>query len=1347
MTITIEHSGGPSIILDTTRVGPQGPQGEQGETGPQGPTGDTGPQGPQGETGPQGDTGPGWTGGSYSASTGIVTFTSDDGLGFSTGDLRGADGADGATGATGATGAAGADGEDGDGFTGGSYNASTGVVTFTSDDGLGFSTGDLRGADGSDGATGPEGPQGATGATGAAGADGSDGADGLGWTGGSYNSGTGIVTFASDDGLGFSTGDLRGADGADGSDGATGPQGDPGTDGLGWTGGSYSAGTGVVTFTSDDGLGFSTGDLRGADGADGATGATGATGPQGETGAAGADGLGWTGGSYDSDTGQVTFTSDDGLGFSTGDLRASVVRVPVIEDFTENVATTNATSMTCTAPSGITAGDLLLLICYNGSTTGNNDYTTPTDWTLEHSSGDTDSDSMIVVFSKVAEGDETDISFTGLSGVQQHGVFYARVSGADDTDPVEVVGTNSISAGSTDSTCPAITTLTDKSLAFAVGVQDQPDGTLSSYPSGWTEGGDIYPGASTSGCAGAFATKEIATAGDTGAAVFTWSRSDGTNGVQFAVKPGAGSAPEDGLGWTGGSYNAGTGVVTFTSDDGLGFSTGDLRGADGADGTNGSDGSDGLGWTGGSYSAGTGVVTFTSDDGLGFSTGDLRGADGADGATGAAGADGDDGLGWTGGSYNAGTGIVTFASDDGLGFSTGDLRGATGATGATGPQGDPGADGDGFTGGSYDSNTGIITFTSDDGLGFATDDLRPDPTVGRYTNVGTTEPTDYPSRAYYLVGSDYFLLDEDRPTLAMFADGESEGLTFDTGTQTCTGDDWTAAMQAWVDYIIQRHTSDKPVAQFRPTLPDIPVGAGCYRISGSVDFSQFGQDTRRVVLDGSGAVFVGDGADKLMLDCTDAQWLTLKNFWGIGCEGSMPAEFIAVGRKTNSDTAANLQLFSCGTRGSTAVKSCFANAAYFDTGSEMTQGYGNYWSNDNTATDALGAAFDFINVTRYETPQTVTAATNANPAVFTIAGHGYSNGDTLVPCEADGLEGMTMDIVAYTVENVTTDTFTLKTRTAEVAFDGTSAGTFTGGRFAKEKYGSEHTDERLRPYFQVSALGKSEISCTYRSAGDTARFLGETKGMSFSRCYCIADEHPTELGFIDGGWWGLQDKHHAETYTGGTGTHYTANYLVQGYGSVTESFAIDCDMTTTTTHSDSRYLDRDVAITKFTFVGGKVGPYTDRLDSLTVLLQDAPTWWFQNTEVYVPTVAKFNPEDNQFSGTLYPRTALRSYTTDELHETVTVTANEITPTSRIVEIDTSGGAETIYNVTVPDWWPDHTIFSLSLVSGTNAATFDKTDGGSNLKMPSDTYALGNNRDVILLKKNGLNMVWVAHGDN
>jgi len=51
-----------------------------------------GPAGAVGDTGPQGDDGLGFTGGSYDSLTGIVTFTSDDGLGFSTTDLRGADG-------------------------------------------------------------------------------------------------------------------------------------------------------------------------------------------------------------------------------------------------------------------------------------------------------------------------------------------------------------------------------------------------------------------------------------------------------------------------------------------------------------------------------------------------------------------------------------------------------------------------------------------------------------------------------------------------------------------------------------------------------------------------------------------------------------------------------------------------------------------------------------------------------------------------------------------------------------------------------------------------------------------------------------------------------------------------------------------------------------------------------------------------------------------------------------------------------------------------------------------------------------------------------------------------------
>ena len=48
----------------------------------------------------------------------------------------------------------------------------------------------------------------------------------------------------------------NGTDGTDGTDGTNGTNGTNGTDGLGWVNGSYSPSTGIVTFASNDGLGF-----------------------------------------------------------------------------------------------------------------------------------------------------------------------------------------------------------------------------------------------------------------------------------------------------------------------------------------------------------------------------------------------------------------------------------------------------------------------------------------------------------------------------------------------------------------------------------------------------------------------------------------------------------------------------------------------------------------------------------------------------------------------------------------------------------------------------------------------------------------------------------------------------------------------------------------------------------------------------------------------------------------------------------------------------------------------------------------------------------------------------------
>lgn len=138
------------------------------------------------------------------------------------------------------------------------------------------------------GVIGPEGPTGPKGDKGETGDKGDDGVDGKGWTSGSYNASNGVVTFTSDDGLGFVTGDLRGSDGKDGTDGQDG-QSIQGPAGPGWTGGTYDANTGVVTFTSNDGLGFSTTDIRGEQGIQGPAGEKGERGEKGDKGDTGAD--------------------------------------------------------------------------------------------------------------------------------------------------------------------------------------------------------------------------------------------------------------------------------------------------------------------------------------------------------------------------------------------------------------------------------------------------------------------------------------------------------------------------------------------------------------------------------------------------------------------------------------------------------------------------------------------------------------------------------------------------------------------------------------------------------------------------------------------------------------------------------------------------------------------------------------------------------------------------------------------------------------------------------------------------------------------------------------------------
>lgn len=82
-----------------------------------------------------------------------------------------------------------------------------------------------------------------------------------------------------------------------------------------------------------------------------------------------------------------------------------------------------------------------------------------------------------------------------------------------------------------------------------------------------------------------------------------------------------------------------------------------------------------------------------------------------------------------------------------------------------------------------------------------------------------------------------------------------------------------------------------------------------------------------------------------------------------------------------------------------------------------------------------------------DSPKTITAATKANPVVVTAAGHGFSNGNTII---IRGVKGMTeLNGNKYKVANVTTSTFELQT-TSSVDVDGSAYTTYTSGGEARK---------------------------------------------------------------------------------------------------------------------------------------------------------------------------------------------------------------------------------------------------------------------------------------------------------
>ncbi len=122
------------------------------------------------------------------------------------------------------------------------------------------------------------------------------------------------------------------------------------------------------------------------------------------------------------------------------------------------------------------------------------------------------------------------------------------------------------------------------------------------------------------------------------------------------------------------------------------------------------------------------------------------------------------------------------------------------------------------------------------------------------------------------------------------------------------------------------------------------------------------------------------------------------------------------------------------------------------------------FSNDQTYILEFGEGYirvikDGYHIT--DSGQNITAITNADPVVATVAGHGYSNGDEIY---VNSVGGMTeLNNRNFKVQNVTTDTFELFLMDSVTGLDGTLYGAYTssGNAFLVMEISTDYTESEV----------------------------------------------------------------------------------------------------------------------------------------------------------------------------------------------------------------------------------------------------------------------------------------------
>lgn len=215
-------------------------------------------------------------------------------------------------------------------------------------------------------------------------------------------------------------------------------------------------------------------------------------------------------------------------------------QMPSIESFTDTTTGVYGNSLTLNAPTGITAGDLLLIIFRDPAINTNSEViNTPSGWTKIDEHGTADNDIHIGMFWKEATGSEGDVTVTSTVSSTGRAGWYLRISGADTTTPIHATSKNGTTwQAATPWTASGVTTSVDNCLliaGFAADGCNNDPFTISGE--GWVEEDESVTGADSNGTAGVFASKELSSAGFSGNCVCTPTSAGKASWILIAVAP------------------------------------------------------------------------------------------------------------------------------------------------------------------------------------------------------------------------------------------------------------------------------------------------------------------------------------------------------------------------------------------------------------------------------------------------------------------------------------------------------------------------------------------------------------------------------------------------------------------------------------------------------------------------------------------------------------------------------------------------------------------------------------------------------------------------------------------